>query len=109
MRVLGMISGTSHDGIDMAVCDFHQERDVLVGRVELVDAVPYSPTLREAVVSALPPMTTTTDAITRLDTLIGREFAAAAVTAIQAHEALGLGPVDVVCSHGQTVFHWVED
>jgi anhydro-N-acetylmuramic acid kinase len=108
MRVLGMISGTSHDGIDIAVCDFHQEGDALVGRVELIDAVPYSATLREAIVAALPPLTTTADAVTRLDARIGREFAAAAATAIRAHEALGLGPVDAVCSHGQTVFHWVE-
>ena len=104
-----MISGTSHDGIDVAVCDFHQDGGVLVGRVELVDAVPYSATLREAIVAALPPLATTADAVTRLDTLIGREFAAAAAAAIRAHEALGLGPVDVLCSHGQTVFHWVAD
>ena len=104
-----MISGTSHDGIDVAVCDFRLDGDALVGRVELVDAVPYTATLRQAIVAALPPSTTTTDAITRLDTLIGREFAAAAVAAIQSHEALGLGPVDAVCSHGQTLFHWVED
>ena len=109
MKVLGMISGTSHDGIDVAVCDFRQEGDTLVGRVEHVATTGYRPHLRAALVAALPPGSTSVDDVTRLDTLIGREFAAAAVAAVQAHRALRLGPVDVVCSHGQTVFHWVED
>ena len=108
MRVLGMISGTSHDGIDVAVCDFRMEADTLVGRVELVDEVPYTAALRAALVSVLPPAATTVDAVTRLDTLIGRQFGAAATTAIERHRSLGHGPVDLVCSHGQTVFHWVE-
>ncbi len=108
MRALGMISGTSHDGIDVAVCDFRMEADTLVGRVELLDAVPYSPAVRAAIVEVLPPAATTVAAVTRLDTLIGREFATAATTAIERHTAHGHGPVDLVCSHGQTVFHWVE-
>ena len=108
MKVLGMISGTSHDGIDVAVCDFRQHGDTLVGRVEHVGATAYSPQLRAALVAALPPGSTSVDDVTRLDTLIGREFATAAVAAVQAHRGLRLGPVDAVCSHGQTVFHWVE-
>ncbi|GAA2733536.1 anhydro-N-acetylmuramic acid kinase [Pedococcus aerophilus] len=108
MKVLGMISGTSHDGIDVAVCDFRVDGETLVGRVEHAGSTAYSPQLRAALVAALPPSPTSADALTRLDTLIGREFAAAAVAALHEHQALGLGPVDAVCSHGQTVFHWVE-
>jgi anhydro-N-acetylmuramic acid kinase len=47
--------------------------------------------------------------VTRLDTLIGRAFGEAAQQALANHAAAGGGPVDAVCSHGQTVFHWVED
>jgi anhydro-N-acetylmuramic acid kinase len=52
----------------------------------------------------LPPAATTLAEICRLDTLIGQSFADAAVAAIQV-----AGPVDLIVSHGQTVFHWVED
>lgn len=103
-----MISGTSHDGIDVAVCDFRTDGEHLVGSVEHVDSVPYAGELRRALVAALPPEATSVHDLTRLDTLIGQAFAGAAVDALAAHRRRGLGPVDAVCSHGQTVYHWVE-
>jgi anhydro-N-acetylmuramic acid kinase len=109
MRVLGMISGTSHDGIDVAVCDFERHGDELAGRVELVDSLPYDDELRSRLRTALPPAGTTLADVTRLDTLIGQAFAAAADRAQSVHAAAGGDPVEVVCSHGQTVFHWVDD
>jgi anhydro-N-acetylmuramic acid kinase len=105
MRVAGMISGTSHDGIDVAVVDFDHDADgaILTGRVLHTDSVPYDPALRARLIAALPPSPTTLDEITRLDTEIGQAFARVAADAADA-----VGGVDAVCSHGQTVFHWVE-
>lgn len=103
MRVLGLLSGTSHDGIDVAVVDFTETEGHLRGRVLHEDSVPYSPELRARLVSALPPSLTTFAEMCELDTLIGQEFAAVAATA-----AASVGGVDAVCSHGQTVFHWVD-
>jgi len=109
MRVLGMISGTSHDGIDVAICHFERDGDELRGRVELVDSVPYDDELRRRLVAALPPAGTTLADVTRLDTLIGQAFAEASESALAAHRSAGGDPVDAVASHGQTVYHWVED
>lgn len=111
MKVLGMISGTSHDGIDVAVCDFRTEGEVLHVRVEHLDTVAYAAGAREAVVAALPPGRVGAGDLTRLDTLVGQEFARVARKAIVDHGAggRGAGAVEAVCSHGQTVFHWVED
>lgn len=103
MRVLGLLSGTSHDGIDVAVVDFRESDGALHGELLHQDSVPYSPALRAALVAALPPAPTTLAEVCRLDTAIGREFAAVAASAAQA-----TGGVDAVCSHGQTVFHQVE-
>ncbi|TMR91382.1 anhydro-N-acetylmuramic acid kinase [Nonomuraea basaltis] len=103
MRVLGMISGTSHDGIDVATVGFSLDGDVLEGRVGYTASTPYPDELRARLVAALPPAETTLGEVCVLDTLIGQSFAAAAASAI----SLG-GPVDLVVSHGQTVFHWVE-
>lgn len=103
MRVLGLISGTSHDGIDVAVVDFAAEGDVVTGSIDHVGSVPYSEELRARLVAALPPTPTTLEEICKLDTLIGQEFAEAAALAVTA-----AGGVDAVCSHGQTVFHWVD-
>ena len=106
MRVLGMISGTSHDGIDVAVVDLDHDRDgdVLRARIVHRTSVPYAADLRRRLIEALPPAPVGFDVVCALDTEIGQAFAAAASQAFE--EA---GPVDVVCTHGQTVFHWVED
>jgi anhydro-N-acetylmuramic acid kinase len=103
MRVLGMISGTSHDGIDVAAVDFTHEDGVLRGRVEFTGSAAYPPQLRERLVRALPPAPLTFAQACALDTLIGQAFAGAAAWAVER-----AGPVDLVCSHGQTVYHWVE-
>jgi anhydro-N-acetylmuramic acid kinase len=110
MRILGMISGTSHDAIDAAVVAFTAGPDgVLAGRIEYTAAAEYEPGLRAALIAALPPAPVGFDVACELDTLIGQAFAAVAAQALAAHAALpGTGPVDAICSHGQTVFHWVD-
>lgn len=103
MKVLGMISGTSHDGIDAAVVDLSLTGDELTGVVVHADSTPYRPDLRARLVAAFPPASTTLAEVCELDTLIGQAFAeiAAAVVA-------DVPDVELIVSHGQTVFHWVE-
>jgi anhydro-N-acetylmuramic acid kinase len=103
MKVLGLISGTSHDGIDAATVEFDVDDGVLRGRIVHLSATPYSPELRARLLAALPPAPVTLAEVTVLDTLIGQAFAGAAAAALAAG-----GPADLVTSHGQTVFHWVE-
>ncbi|GAA3238326.1 anhydro-N-acetylmuramic acid kinase [Nonomuraea helvata] len=98
-----MISGTSHDGIDVAVVDFRLVGGLLEGRVGHTASTPYPAELRARLIAALPPARTTLAEVCVLDTLIGQSFADAAASAV----ALG-GPVDLIVSHGQTVYHWVE-
>jgi anhydro-N-acetylmuramic acid kinase len=103
MRVLGLLSGTSHDGIDAAVIDFAEADGHLRGTLLHESSVPYSAELRARLVAALPPAPTTLAEVCELDTLIGQEFAQVAAWA-----AASVGGIDAVCSHGQTVFHWVD-
>ncbi|NUT42079.1 MAG: anhydro-N-acetylmuramic acid kinase [Thermoactinospora sp.] len=96
MRVLGLMSGTSHDGIDAAVVDWELRGDTLVGTVEQAGETPYPPALRERIVGALPPGRVDLAEVCALDTLIGQAFADAA----EPYDA------DLICSHGQTLYHW---
>jgi anhydro-N-acetylmuramic acid kinase len=102
--VIGLMSGTSMDGIDAAVARLVLHGDVL--RLEPLghDTTPYSPDLVAGLRAALPPATTTFKTMCRLDTVIGQEFASAAERARRRHPEAAL-----VVAHGQTVFHWVED
>lgn len=103
MKVLGMISGTSHDGIDVAAVDFEVRDGVLHGTVGYTGTVGYPPDLRQRLVRALPPAPLTFEEACALDTLIGQAFAGVAADAVERG-----GPVDLICSHGQTVYHWTE-
>lgn len=97
MRVLGLISGTSHDGIDAAVVDFSLSGGVLHGQIGFCETFAYPPALRSRLLAALPPASVSLAEVCALDALIGQAFAQAALRA---------GPVDLICSHGQTVYHW---
>jgi anhydro-N-acetylmuramic acid kinase len=99
VKVLGLISGTSHDGIDAAVVDFDLQTEVLHGHVTYTASTPYDGELRARIRAALPPAATTLAEVCALDTIVGQSFADAAAKA---------PPVDAVCSHGQTVYHWVD-
>lgn len=106
MRVIGMISGTSFDAIDVAAADLAADGDVLRCRLLGYASRPHPPGLRDRIAAVLPPATTTVEEVCRLDTLLGQAFAGAAAWADA--ELCG-GSAELCCSHGQTVFHWVED
>jgi anhydro-N-acetylmuramic acid kinase len=103
-RVLGLISGTSMDGIDVAVADLRVVRE----RVELHPVrhgcVDYPAQLRAMLLAALPPGECGAETLCALDTGIGQSFADVAVNAIR---ELPGRRVDLVSSLGQTLYHWV--
>jgi anhydro-N-acetylmuramic acid kinase len=65
-------------------------------------SVEHPDAVRRAIEAVLPPAPTTIEAVARLDTTLGRAFAAAAVRAVA---QLCAGRADLVVSSGQTVFH----
>lgn len=90
MRVAGLISGTSVDGIDVAVVDIDDTRlDVVAATT-----VPYSLDVRQAILSV-----STVAEVSRLNFLLGELFAAAI-------KQIGI-KVELIGSHGQTIFHGV--
>ncbi|MFE2850248.1 anhydro-N-acetylmuramic acid kinase [Streptomyces lavendulae] len=106
MRVVGLMSGTSYDAVDAAAADLTLDEDGTLRLVPLgMVSAPYEDTLRAALAAALPPAPTTLGDVCRLDTRIGRAFAALAV---RADRELCSGRAELMASHGQTVFHWAE-
>jgi anhydro-N-acetylmuramic acid kinase len=105
VRVIGLISGTSHDAIESAAVDLRLEGEALVADVMGRRSTPYETGLRKRLLEALPPARTTLEDVCILDTEIGRAFAAAAAAQVA---DLPRSAADLVCSHGQTVYHWVD-
>lgn len=99
MRVAGLISGTSMDGIDVAIVDIHDERIDMVAH----DTVPYADDVRAAIL-AVSNRNTHTAQIARLNFLLGELFAEALI-ATAAKARIPLESVQLIGSHGQTIFH----
>jgi 1,6-anhydro-N-acetylmuramate kinase len=86
--VVGLMSGTSMDGIDAAAAELELDREVLRLTPLGHDTAPYPEGLAAALRAALPPNPTSMEAVCRLDTAVGRAFAAAADAARARREAV---------------------
>ena len=100
-----MISGTSFDAIEAVAMNLSLKDRVVSAQLLGHYSVPYSPELRRRIALVLPENSTTIEEVCRLDTLIGQSFAEVASDLATEYFK---GKADVVCSHGQTVFHWVD-
>jgi anhydro-N-acetylmuramic acid kinase len=103
MRIIGMISGTSFDAVEALLADLELDGDRLVCDLVEHRSVPYPASVRHDISAMLPPASTTIEQVCRLDVAIGQFFGDVAKGLADEH-----GGVDAVCSHGQTVYHWVE-
>lgn len=103
MRVIGLMSGTSYDAIDVANVDFRFEGGTLEGTILSTAEWPLSAQTRERIRRVLPPRAANAKQLLEVDTELGQLFAQAVVEAVRQVDA------DAVCSHGQTIYHWVED
>lgn len=97
---LGLISGTSADGIDVALVDFDHGARLLHAAT-----YPYAPELRaEALMLAQGEGTFELDQFGRLDVRIGEAFASAAMNLLRSADTRTTS-VRALGSHGQTVRH----
>jgi anhydro-N-acetylmuramic acid kinase len=105
VKVVGVMSGTSFDAVEAAATSLSLEGETLALRLLGSRSFGFDPELRAGISAAMPPNTPGAGALCRLDTRLGQAFAAAARET--AREFCG-GRADLVVSHGQTFFHWVE-
>ena len=89
MRIAGIMSGTSLDGIDVAVIEYPPIRTLGFRSTQ------YPAAVRDAIL-AVSNTTTTTAAISRLNYRLAELYARA---------VLRMGRVDLIGCHGQTVYH----
>lgn len=101
---LGLMSGTSMDGVDAVVCQITQRKKSLP-KIEFIahTKTTYPSALRQRLIEVSGP-NGTAEEICALDSAVGEVFAKAANKAIALAEKLGWR-VDVIGSHGQTVRH----
>ena len=100
MRIAGLMSGTSADGIDAAIVDL--KGDGL--KLRAFDTFPYPSAVRKMVLAASSPETARLDDICHLNFLLGELFAAAVIKLAE-KSAIRLDSINLIGSHGQTICH----
>jgi anhydro-N-acetylmuramic acid kinase len=101
MIVAGVMSGTSADGIDVAVTRI--ESGKLRPKLTLLahEGFPYPASLRRAVLAAMNASSTSTAELARLNWRLGLAYAEAVTTTAKRHRL----KLDLVGCHGQTLYH----
>ncbi len=104
MIIVGLISGTSADGIEAAVVEINGIPPAFEWKLLKHLHVDHPGNLRDEIVKCFRPEYGTVDRLCALNFHLGEAFANAALRAI---DAAGLKPsqVDLIGSHGQTLWH----
>lgn len=103
-KVIGLMSGTSVDGVDAALVEI--QNNGLDTRVELIafHTHPFGSEVRGRIFDLFQPETSSVDEICQMNFLMGEVFADAALSVISA-AGLEMEEIDLIGSHGQTVYH----
>ena len=103
MFVAGVMSGTSADGIDVALVRIAPRKRYSWPRLTLIahEGFRYPAALRKAVLAAMNARSTTTAELARLNWRLGIAYADAVKATIKNHRI----KIDLIGCHGQTLYH----
>ena len=104
MRVIGLISGTSADGIDVALVRISDRTSASHARLEDFVCFPYPPRVRQEILRIAAGGAASSADIARLNVLVGELFAKAALDACRTFR-IAPRRVQLIGSHGQTIYH----
>lgn len=102
MKVIGLMSGTSADGVDAALVEIDSEGGRPALRLLAWDTLAYPAGLRERILAVA--SGGSTEEVCHLDAYLGELFAEAAARAVR-QAGVAVGEVDLIGSHGQTIHH----
>jgi anhydro-N-acetylmuramic acid kinase len=100
LRVVGLMSGTSADGIDAAVVEIDSQKVRLLA----FDTFAYPAALRRRVLDLCRPESARLDDICHYNFVLGEVFADAVVK-LCSKSGISLSSISLIGSHGQTIYH----
>ena len=103
-RVVGLMSGTSVDGIDAALVEIGGTDEAPEVRLVAFEDRPWPEEVRKQIFPLFRPETATVDKIGYMNFLMG-EIYAQSVSSVVEKAGLTLADIDLIGSHGQTIWH----
>lgn len=104
MLIIGLMSGTSADGIDAVLMRIENAPPTLEWKLIAHVNIPYEEGLRQDIFACFRPETGTVEHICKVNFALGRAFADAALQVIESAQ-MSPQQIDLIGSHGQTVWH----
>lgn len=104
MRVMGLMSGTSADGIDAVLVRIEGAPPQLRTKFEAHSHAAFPSAVRDAILRISNGGGTTSAEVSQLNFLLGEEFARAAIAACKKWR-VPLANIGLIGSHGQTIYH----
>ena len=102
--IIGLMSGTSFDGLDIALCVFTGAGPGTKLELRQFTTMPYEPDFKEELKSVFAKRQADLEKVTLLNAFIGRYYGQLVKTCLA---EWGVDPteVDLIASHGQSIFH----
>lgn len=104
MIVIGLMSGTSADGIDVAIVRLEGAPPTLTWNLLAYAHRIFTPELRAEIFACFRPETGSVDRLCRLNFVLGEAFGNAVLESVH-NAGLSMKEIDLIGSHGQTFWH----
>lgn len=104
MKIVGLMSGTSADGLDIALCEVQETAEGMQAKVITGTTIPYDAAMRQRILTACDPDRSSTPHISALHTDLGIFIGEQVRAFLQGNQA----SADLIASHGQTIWHEVQ-
>ena len=103
-KIIGLMSGTSFDGLDIALCEFSGSG--LETKVKLINFVSkgYLPAFKEDLKSVFAKRTVDLEKVTLLNAFIGDYYGGILLESLN-DWGVSAADIDLIASHGQTIYH----
>lgn len=108
MLVIGLMSGTSADGIDAVLMSISGAPPCLDWQLIKHIHQPFTAQLQSEILACYDPITSSSKSLCALNSELGVAFAHAALAVLE-HSGITPPQIDLVGSHGQTVWHSPDD
>ena len=103
-KILGLMSGTSADGLDVALCDIKGNGVDTKLKLLFFETITYKPPFKQEIKSILSRRDADLEKVTMLNEWIGIQYAAIINSCLKKWN-LKKKNIDLIASHGQTIYH----
>ena len=103
-QIIGLMSGTSVDGLDVALCSFTGEGSQTGIALEQFLTLPYTPSYREKIASVFSKKNADLETLCLLNSWMAEQHAGYILECL-AKWNISPGEIDLIASHGQTIYH----